>query len=93
MYDELEYEFEIFKGDMARGETFCQYFNEGEYEDEYSHNEIDEWQTKFINKITEYLHENYPGRYLISSGWCVFVVTKEEAQKRNMYLIDLHIVN
>ena len=92
MFEELEYEYNLFLDDMKRGKTFCRYLDEYEYEDEYSHNEIDECQRRFSEKIEEYLRENKPGEYIVSTGWCVFVMTVEEAKKRNMFMIEEHIV-
>lgn len=84
MFEELEYEYNLFLEDMKNGETFCRYMDEDEYEDEYSHNEIYEYQEKLVNKIKEYLKKNKPNQYIVSSGWCVFVLTIDEAKKRNM---------
>lgn len=92
MWEEMEEEYNQFLEDMKCGETFCRYLDETEYEDNYSHNEIDEYQTKFIEKASEYLHKHFPGIYIISSGWCVFVMTVEEAKKRNVYLCEHYIV-
>lgn len=50
MFEELEYEYNLFLDDMKRGETFCRYLDEYEYEDEYSHNEIDECQRRLSEK-------------------------------------------
>lgn len=89
MYEELEYEFAEFKRDLdGGGLVFGRYFNEDEYEDEYSHNEINEFTLKFIEKVKEYLHEKAPNKYLVTSGWCVFVMTVEEAQKRKLLYIE-----
>ena len=84
MYQELEDEYELFLDDMKREETFCRYIDESEYEDEYSHNDIDEAQDKFIEKVREYLHENYPGKYVVSGGWCVFVMTPDRARESHV---------
>lgn len=92
MYEELEYEYEIFLEDMKRGEVFCRYVDESDYEDEYSHNAIYECQSDFIEKSKKWLHENKPNQYVITSGWCVFVMTVEEAQKRKMFRIEDYIV-
>lgn len=93
MYNEiLEYEYEIFLEDMKRGETFCQYVDESVYEDDYSHNAIEEAQDNFIKKATTWLRENKPNQYVITGGWCVFVMTIEEAEKRNLLDIDDDIV-
>ena len=92
MQEELDYEFEMFLKDMECGEPFCRYFDEDEYEDEYSHNEIDEWQLKFITKVKNWLHVNKPGEYVVTCGWCVFVLTLEEAEKRNMFKYEERVV-
>lgn len=47
---------------------------------------------KFIEKIRKYLHKNAPNKYVVTSGWCVFVMTIEEARKRKMLYIDDYIV-
>ena len=61
MYEIIEDEYNQFLQDMADGSMiFGRYIDESEYEDEYSHNDIDEAQDKFIEKVREYLHENYP---------------------------------
>lgn len=85
MFEELEYEYNLFLKDMERGEAVCQYMDEDEYEDEYSHNEIEKYQEKLIDKIKEYLRENKSNQYIVTSGWCVFVITIDEAKKRNMW--------
>ena len=55
MYEELEYEFAEFKKDIDEGSlSFGRYFDEGDYEDEYSHNEIDEFEAEFIGTVKEY---------------------------------------
>lgn len=84
MQEALEDEYNQFQEDMERGETCCRYLDEMEYEDEYSHNQIDECQRKFIEMVKEYLHEHFPGRYVVSGGYCVFVMTIEEIKKKNL---------
>lgn len=92
MQEELDREFEIFLEDMKRGEVFCGYFDETDYECDYSHNEIDEWKSKFIDKVREWLHINKPGKYVVTSGWCVFVMTIEEAKKRRVFKYEIHVI-
>lgn len=93
MYEELKYEFAEFKqGIDDGGLVFGRYFDEDEYEDEYAHNEIGEFQAKFIDMVKEYLHEKAPGRYVVTSGWCVFVMSVEEAKKRKIRRIEDCIV-
>ena len=54
MHEELEYEFADFKQSFDEGSlVFGRWFDEDDYEDEYSHNEIDEYQGKFIDKVKE----------------------------------------
>jgi hypothetical protein len=84
MWQELEDEFGLFLDDMKRNETLCRYIDEDEYEDDYSHNEIGECQDRFIHRVKKWLHENKPGQYIVTSGWCVFVMTIDEARKRNL---------
>lgn len=88
MKEELEYEFQCFLEDMEHGETFGRYFEEDSYEDDYSHSQIGESMSKLEEKIRQWLHQNKPGKYLVTSGWCVWVMTKEEAHKRNMWNLD-----
>ncbi len=93
MYEELEYEFSEFKQSIDDGSlVFGRYFDEDEYEDEYSHNQIGEFQEKFIDKVKEYLHENAPNKYVVTSGWCVFVMTIDEAKKRRILKIEDYTV-
>ena len=85
MYEIVENEYRQFLQDISDDPMiFGRYIDELEYEDEYSHNDINEMQDKFIKKVTEYLHENYPGKYIVSSGWCVFVVTPDTARKMHV---------
>lgn len=88
MKEELEYEFQCFLEDMEHGETFGRYFEEDSYEDDYSHSQIDESMSKLEEKIRQWLHQNKPGKYLVTSGWCVWVMTEDEARKRNMWNLD-----
>lgn len=82
MYEIVEDEYNQFLQDITDGSMiFGRYIDESEYEDEYSHNDIDEAQDKFIEKVREYLHENYPGKYVVSGGWCVFVMTPDRARE------------
>lgn len=85
MYEIVEDEYSQFLQDISDGSmTFGRYIHESEYEDEYSHNDINEAQDKFIEKVTEYLHENYPGKYIVSGGWCVFVMTPDRARESHV---------
>ena len=85
MYEIVEDEYNQFLQDIADGSMiFGRYIDESEYEDEYSHNDIDEAQDKFIEKVREYLHENYPGKYVVAGSWCVFVMTPDRARESHI---------
>ena len=93
MYEELELEVAEFKHDLDEGGLVLgRYFEEDMYEDEYSHNEIDTYKSKFLKKVIDYLHEKEPNKYAVVSGYCVFVMTIEEAKKRNIYHLEEKIV-
>ena len=81
----VEYEYEQFLNDMSDGSmTFGRYIDEYDYEDEYSHNNIEEAQGLFIEKVKNYLHNNHPNKYVVSSDWCVFIMTPERARQSNI---------
>lgn len=80
MKNEIEYEYNQFLSDMENPVfLFGTYMDEDEYEDEYSHNSIDEASEILEEKIREYLHENRPGEFVLISGWCIRVITIENA--------------
>ena len=64
--------------------TINDVIDESDYEDEYSHNNIEEAQGLFIEKVKNYLHNNHPNKYVVSSGWCVFIMTPERARQSNI---------
>lgn len=85
MGNEIEYEYNQFLRDMKdNGFIFGRYMEEDEYEDEYSHNDIDEAMEILQEKIREYLHENRPGEFVVTTGFCVFVMTPERAGQTRM---------
>lgn len=82
MQNEIEYEYNQFLNDIKdSGFIFGAYMDEDEYEDEYSHNVIDEAMGLLQEKIRVYLHENRPGEFVVSSGWCVHVMTPDRARQ------------
>lgn len=85
MYEIVENEYSQFLQDMADGVmVFGRYVDESEYEDEYSHNDIDDAKNLFMEKVKEYLHKIYPGKYVVASSYCVFVMTSKEARERHI---------
>jgi len=84
MYEEMEEEFQQFLIDMEEAENamvFAQYMDEDDYEDDYGNNEIYECQEKFKKKVRDWLRENKPGRYIVTGGYNVSVMTLDEARK------------
>ena len=93
MYEEIQLEFEQFKYDINECLVFARYFDEWDYEDEYSHNEIDKAQAILIQQIKKYLHNHIPNKYIVKSSYCIFVMTIEEAKRRNLLNYHLYIVD
>lgn len=93
MYDILEEEFLLFKQDIDdEALVFGRYFDEDDYLDEYSRNEISKFQGMFLDKVKDYLHENAPGKYIIIPNWSILIMTVEEARRRNINKLSLKIV-
>lgn len=86
MEDIINEEYEIFLEDMDRGITFNRFLMVDDYEDNYSHNEIVEAMNTLASRIRQWLHENKPGKYIVSVSpdYCIFVMTVKEAQMRNV---------
>lgn len=82
---EIEEEYQQFLEDIKEGGfIFGTYMDEAEYEDDYSRNAIDEAMGILQEKIRTYLHENRPGEFVVSSGWCVHVMTPQRARQSNV---------
>ena len=86
MEEIINEEYEVFLEDMNRGITFNRFLMVDDYEDEYSHNEIAEAMNALASRIRQWLHENKPGKYIVSVSldYCIFVMTVKEAQMRNV---------
>lgn len=86
MEEIIHEEYEIFLEDMDRGITFDRFLITDNYEDEYSHNEIAEAMNTLTSRMRKWLHENKPGKYIVSVSpdYCIFVMTVKEAQMRNV---------
>jgi hypothetical protein len=86
MEEIINEEYEIFLEDMDKGITFDRFLITDNYEDEYSHNEIAEAMNALASRIRQWLHENKPGKYIVSVSldYCIFVMTVKEAQMRNV---------
>lgn len=82
MQSEIEEEYQHFLKDIKGSEfIFSAYMDETGYEDEYSHNSIGRAMEVLKNKITEYLHENRPGRFIVYSDWSIHVMKKDKAEE------------
>lgn len=90
---EIEEQYSVFLKDIGTGLLSHElYLREDEYEDEYSHNEIDDAQIKLSKRIKEYLHNNLPNQYCVFIDWCVRVMSVELASKREILNYEKHIV-
>lgn len=75
-------EFDMFLQDVKEPSfVFGSYLDETDYEDEYCHNDIHETMHTLEEKIKDYLHINYPNKFIVSSGWCVHVMTPDRARQ------------
>lgn len=87
---EIEYEYNQFlKGMKDSSFIFGRYMDEDEYEDEYSHNAIDKAMDILQEKIKAYLHEYRPGEFVVTSGWCIFVMTPGRARQSKISEKDI----
>lgn len=82
--DELK---EMIENDTFEKDKCNNFIAYDDLEDEFSHNEIDEAQNMFMNKVKKYLSKNYSGKYAIWCDWCVHITTvdlyREIMQKNN----------
>lgn len=53
------------------------FIEEYQFEDEFSHNEINEIQKMFMKEAREYLSLNFPGEYAMWNDWAVHITTVE----------------
>ncbi|MCD3321635.1 hypothetical protein G8V07_14320 [Clostridium botulinum D/C] len=79
--DEIEELKEMLKNNQLSNNECNNFIIDNEWEGEFSHNEIDEMQEKFIKQATEYLKEHYPNKYIIYCDWCVHICTIDFANK------------
>lgn len=91
---EIEEQYNIFIKDIATGLLSHElYLREDEYEDEYSHNEIDRGHVLLSERIREYLHNNLPNQYCVFVDWCVRIMSVDLAKKKNISNYKYYIVN
>lgn len=87
MYTQLVTEiFNEFLDDMNKEREFCSYLDVWDYEDEYSHNQIEEYRTILEEKIRNWLADNKPNKYYMFGGAEVtYIMTNQELLKRNLH--------
>lgn len=79
---EIEEEFNNFKNDVNDSAfIFGEYLDETEYEDDYSHNDIYDAIDVLAEKMRDYLHNHYPNKFVVSTGWCIHVMTPDRARQ------------
>jgi hypothetical protein len=87
MYEEMEEEYQQFLCNMEEVENamvFARYMDEDDYEDNYGNNEICEYQEKFAEKVEDWLREHKSGRYIVSRGYYIGIMTPEAARERKI---------
>jgi hypothetical protein len=79
---EINEEYKTFLEEIeSRDFEIGRYLDESNYEDEYSHNDIDKSMGILADKIREYLHEKHPNKFVVTTGWCIHVMTPERARQ------------
>ena len=80
----VDYNFKEFLEDMEQERSFCTYLRTWDYEDDYSHNEIEEAREELEEKIIEWLIENKPNKYYMLGGYDkTYLMTEDELINRN----------
>ena len=76
--------FEEFLEDMEQEKTFCTYLDVWDYEDNYSHNEIEEARAELEEKIIDWLIKNKPNKYYMLGGYDkTYLMTEDELIKKH----------
>ena len=79
---EIEDLIDMLKNNKMETDKANNFIDQSDWEDEYSHNEIDEIQDEFMEEADRVLNENYKGQYVMFSDWCVHIVTKAFYKER-----------
>lgn len=87
-----EYERLIREIEEGKPDIVHRVMEEDNYEDEFSHNVIDEMHGALLDMAKEYLHQKHPGEYIVGVDWGVFVLSAEEARRRGLTRIDARTV-
>lgn len=89
---EIEEEYKQFLSDISDSAfVFGRYMDEDEYIDDYSMDEIEIASDKLLGRIMAYLHEHRPGEFVVTSGWCIFVMTPERARQTRLTENDIQL--
>lgn len=85
MYEAVQIEFKDFVDCInTKATEIYRLFDTDDYEYEYSHRMIEEYRSKFVKLVKEYLHKNFPSKYIIMINDCVFVMSVDLAKRRNI---------
>lgn len=79
---------DIIKNNKYSNEKVINFIRNYDLEDELSRSEIEHVQQEFMDKAQDYLKNNYKGKFVIYSDWCVHICTVEYYKKyidRNIY--------
>ena len=84
MEEIIQEEWEEFLFEFSDATMFYRGFDVDDYEEEYSHQEIRKGQNAFMEKAKTFLHEKYPGKFVLmySAQGCVLVMKISEAEKK-----------
>lgn len=86
-YDEFVDMMESNSYDRYRSNNFMDTYD---FEDDYSHNEIGNAQTKLHRLMKIYLHENHSGKFGMHVDWCVHFYTVEFLKEKE--LSEIYII-
>lgn len=85
MQKEIEHEYNNFLSEInLPGFKCARYMWEVDYDHKYSRKEINEAKEILEEKIRKYLHDNMPGKYIVTSGINITVKTLVHAWELNM---------
>ena len=78
----------MFLNDIGNNPNFeiGKYLDVDDYEDEYSHDEINDAMRFLTYKIRSYIHKDCPNKFIVFSSYdyCVFVMTIDHAKALRM---------
>lgn len=83
---EINEEYHYFLSDIRSHDfRLGKYMDISHYEDQYGNDMIEKAMENLAEKIRKYLHENKPGKFIVSTGYCIFVMTPERAREAQIF--------